>query len=83
METAKRTYEETEIDLMEVFQVILSRWIPIVAIGLLAAILAGVVRHFEAPIFIGNIGRGRMIRQTDHHGRIHLRRRIFFGLPES
>ena len=42
METAKRTYEETEIDLMEVFQVILSRWIPIVAIGLLAAILAGV-----------------------------------------
>jgi len=42
LETAKRTYEETEIDLMEVFQVILSRWIPIVAIGLLAAILAGV-----------------------------------------
>ena len=42
METAKRTYEEPEIDLMEVFQVILNRWIPIVAIGLLAAILAGV-----------------------------------------
>lgn len=42
METAKRTYEETEIDLMEIFQVILSKWIPIVAIGLLAAILAGV-----------------------------------------
>ena len=42
METAKKTYEDTEIDLMEIFQVILSRWIPIVAIGLLAAILAGV-----------------------------------------
>ena len=42
METAKRTYEEIEIDLMEVFQVILCKWIPIVAIGLLAAILAGV-----------------------------------------
>ena len=42
METTKRTYDETEIDLMEIFQILLNRWIPIVAIGLLAAILAGV-----------------------------------------
>ncbi len=41
METAKRTYEETEIDLMEIFQVLLSKWIPIVITGLVAAILAG------------------------------------------
>lgn len=46
METAKRPYEESGIDLMEVFQIILSRWIPIVAIGLLAAILAGVGTTF-------------------------------------
>ncbi len=39
METAKRTYEETEIDLMEIFQILLSRWILIGVIGLLAAIL--------------------------------------------
>lgn len=43
METAKRTYEETEIDLMEVFQILLSKWIPIVACGLVAAILTGLV----------------------------------------
>ena len=42
METVKRTYGETEIDLMEIFQIILSRWLPIVAMGLLGAILAGV-----------------------------------------
>ena len=42
METTKRTYEETEIDLLEVFQILLSKWIPILAIGLLAAILAGI-----------------------------------------
>ena len=41
MEKAKRTYEETEIDLMEVFQILLGRWIPIVIIGLVAALLAG------------------------------------------
>ena len=46
METAKRPYEETEIDLMEIFQILLSKWIPIVAIGLLAAILAGVGTRF-------------------------------------
>ena len=46
METAKRTYDDTEIDLMEILQVILSKWIPIVAIGLLAAILAGVGTAF-------------------------------------
>ena len=46
METAKRTYEETEIDLMEIFQILLSRWIPIVAVGLLGAILAGVITSF-------------------------------------
>ena len=46
METAKRTYDETEIDLMEIFQILLSKWIPIVAIGLLAAILAGAVTTF-------------------------------------
>ena len=49
METTKRTYEETEIDLMEVFQIILSKWIPIVAIGLLAAILAGIGTRFFIP----------------------------------
>ena len=43
LETAKRTYEETEIDLMEVFQVLLSKWIPIVIVGLVAAILTGLV----------------------------------------
>ena len=42
METTKRTFDETEIDLVEIFQILLNRWIPIVAIGLLAAILAGV-----------------------------------------
>ena len=42
METVKRTYGETEIDLMEIFQIILSRWLPIVAMGLLGALLAGV-----------------------------------------
>ena len=42
METAKRTYEETEIDLMEVFQILLSRWVPIVIFALVTAILAGV-----------------------------------------
>lgn len=41
METAKRTYEETEIDLMEIFQILLSRWIPIVITGLVVAILVG------------------------------------------
>lgn len=41
METAKRTYENSEIDLMEVFRILLSRWIPIVIVGLAAAILAG------------------------------------------
>ena len=46
LETAKRTYDDTEIDLMEILQVILSKWIPIVAIGLLAAILAGVGTAF-------------------------------------
>ena len=42
LETTKRTFDETEIDLVEIFQILLNRWIPIVAIGLLAAILAGV-----------------------------------------
>ena len=46
METAKRTYEETEIDLMEVFQILIGKWIPIVIIGLVAAILAGVGTRF-------------------------------------
>ena len=46
METTKRTYDETEIDLMEIFQILLNRWIPIVAVGLLAAILSGVVTTF-------------------------------------
>ncbi|MBQ3159598.1 MAG: hypothetical protein IJC00_03975 [Clostridia bacterium] len=42
METVKRTYGETEIDLMEIFQIILSRWLSVVAVGLVGAILAGV-----------------------------------------
>ena len=42
LETAKRTYEETEINLMEVFQILLSRWLFIGIAGLLVAILAGV-----------------------------------------
>ena len=46
LETGKRTYEETEIDLMEIFQILLNRWIPIVAVGLLGAILAGVWTNF-------------------------------------
>lgn len=46
METAKRTYDDTEIDLMEILQVILSKWIPIVVVGLVAAILTGVVTAF-------------------------------------
>ena len=46
LETAKRTYDDTEIDLMEILQVILSKWIPIVVIGLVAAILTGVVTAF-------------------------------------
>ena len=41
LETAKRTYDETEIDLMEIFQILLSCWLPIVAVGLLGALLAG------------------------------------------
>ena len=46
LETAKRTYDDTEIDLMEILQVILSKWIPIVVVGLVAAILTGVVTAF-------------------------------------
>ena len=42
LETVKRTYGETEIDLMEIFQIILSRWLSVVAVGLVGAILAGV-----------------------------------------
>lgn len=41
METVKRTYRDSEIDLMEVFRILLSRWKPIVIAGLAAAILAG------------------------------------------
>ena len=41
METPKRTHEETEIDLMEVFQILLFHWIPILLIGLLCAGLTG------------------------------------------
>ena len=46
METGKRPYEETEIDLMEIFQILLASWIPIVIVGLLAAMLAGLWTHF-------------------------------------
>ena len=46
LETAKRTYEETEIDLMEIFQILLSSWLPIVLVGLLTATLAGLGTHF-------------------------------------
>ena len=46
METVKRTYEEPEIDLMEVFQILLSRWIPILIVGLVTAILTGVATKF-------------------------------------
>ncbi len=50
METAKRTYKDSEIDLMEMFRILLSRWIPIVIVGLAAAILAGVgTKLFISP----------------------------------
>ena len=41
METVKQPNEEVEIDLLEVFPVLLSRWLPIVVVGLVAAMLAG------------------------------------------
>ena len=33
METGKRPYEETEIDLMEIFQILLASWIPMSIVG--------------------------------------------------
>lgn len=46
MEKVKKPFDEPSIDLLEVIENLLSRWVPIVIIGLLGAILAGVGTHF-------------------------------------
>ena len=42
METAKRTRGKAEVDLMDMVQILLYHWIPVMLIALLAAILTGV-----------------------------------------
>lgn len=46
MEQVKREKSEVEIDLRDVFQILISKWIYILIAGILVAVLTGLVTHF-------------------------------------